>query len=409
MNILFVCHSIDDTNAVLATAREILEQSQDNLIFLSIGQAAKRFLATQIWFNEYYSRIKVWSLADIFNEEIMLSLENSGFSAEQRIVMKQFLQFEQISRALIGTPSELKALTAFEIGEDLTSNQSCRVCILYNYLYIEADQPYQTVVSDQNSAWTHLVMWFLPLPAAQLHLNNINPRLRSRSVVVGDPTLDFFLGQANPPAEAINEAHAQLNVLDQQPLLFISGSKDKEADVKLLEGLLTELKKRENAGIVIRIGIHPGIEDKKINEYVAALQEIIDQLPPANENDNRVKIVINNHIADKGVDPVLLRRPSIVRVTELSNDQACAIADGTASAQPATLCYGAALGGRPSYCHGKQKSFIDVPHVYVGQENMPLLFNQLRSRARAAVLTRTQIGIPEESSSKVMASKLLGN
>jgi hypothetical protein len=408
MNILFVCHSEGDTKAVLATAREILEHSDGNLIFLAIGQAAKRLLGTQDWFADFPRRIKIYSLANIFSEEIMLSLENAGFSEIQRNVMKDFLEHEEISRALIGTPSELKASTAFEIAEDLTSNQSCRVCILHNYLYIEAEHPYHAIISNPNHRWTHLVMWFLPLPAAQLLLQSINPSLSSQSHMVGDSVFDFFLSQTSPSSKVVSDTHVMLNVLEQQPLLFISGSRDQEADVKLLEGLLIELKKRENAGIVIRIGINPDLEDSKINAYVTAMQEIIDRLPDEDNNSNRVKVVINNQIANKGVEPMLLRRRSIVRVAELSNDQACTAADGTASSHPATLCYSAALGGTPSYYHGEQKFFLDVPQLYVGKENMHLLFNQLRSKSRAAAVTRSQLGIPDEKSSAIVAARLLG-
>lgn len=402
MSILFVCHSMGDTQSLTATARKIVVKTDEKILFLIIGQAAKTIfekLPADDLLKQSKS-VEVVYLSKIFNEEVMRSLENKGLDETERLKLKtEFLEKHNISKALIGTPSQLNAYIPFQIAEDIAKHIDPNCGFIFNdYFFKETKHAYwQTLEqkSDQEKDWRNRFTWLAPLSKAKEKIIHANSSVSVQ--VVGHPAIDTAAEQKPQPAEKIAADLKNFQITESQSLLFVSGTKDINDDQALLDELLKTLAQQKNQTLQIRIGIHPGNQD--LNTYLSALSETIEKYSNVAHS---VKMIIPDTFLTR-ISSELLKNPHFIRAN-ITGDQAAAAAHGVASAVPSTLVNQTAIGGRPAYYHQEDKeSYLPENRLYVGKKNLPLFFERVMAKNQQRPIGKQELELPEKEAAEIMA------
>lgn len=398
---LFVCHSAGDNQVILETARKLLPKTKEAIYFLTVGKTAESSFKK---LSEKDDSIKknTYHLSEILqlNETDALTIDNDALSPKQLEQIQIFLNRLNITKALIGTPSQIKAAAPFQIAEYL-ANQ-LKVGLVYNdYLYKENAHLYWQILAEEKQ-WQTKYQWLLPLKTAKEELRKINTTVKSE--IVGHPSIDTVINQteSNPNKEKILNS---LQVSEKQTLLFISGTKNFEEDKALLNELLHTISKNNFSNIEIRLGIHPGSE--KLQEYIQGLSNMIQQYANTSAA-NCTKFIITDALAKKidltKVDSTLLCRANV------NGDEAADVAAGVACAVPATLLNKSAIKGVPAYYYqSDKKPYLPSDRLFVGKDNTASFFKKLSEKKSPITISKEKLSLPPENAADIMANKLNAN
>jgi hypothetical protein len=405
--ILFVCHSMGDTNVLVETARNMAAKTEENILFLAIGQAAKNILEKLPSDDllKKSKRVRMENLADIFGEEAMQLVENKALNkAELLKLKKDFLQQHNISKALIGTPSQLDAFAAFQIAEMIVAAVDRDSTFIFNdYFYKEPAHAYWKVLEekDEKNDWRQKVTWLAPLDKTKEKILQANPTVSVH--VAGHPAIDAALAHKPPAAEVIGAFRKGLGLDDRQALLFISGTKDLQDDRALLEEILKSLARQEHPeAIQVRLGLHPG--NQELNNYIAGVFALLESEQYAKVAGD-VKLIIPDSLVLR-MDSDLLHNSHVIRMN-ITGDQAALAAHGVASAVPSTLVNQTAIAGRPAYYHQEKEPYLPADRLSVGKHNMGFFLDKIAAKKQQDVITRKELGLSDASAAAVIAHALL--
>lgn len=406
MSILFVCHSIGDSNVLLESARKVLDKSQDKLVILTIGQAAKTSvekLATDDKLKQA-KQVKILSLANILGEEEMQQLENKALSESQLAKLKSALEKYEITKALIGTPSQINAQAALQIAEIIAAQVTPESGYIFNdYFYKENNHCYWHALEQKSTTetdWRKQYTWLAPLPKAEDAILKTNSLLKT--LVTGHPGIDAVLEQKQPDTDIIAGYRRALSSKDHA-ILFISGTKDLSDDKTLLQEFLTVLAKEENLKLQIRVGLHPG--NQNLENYILEMLAMLEAKQFAKISEC-IQLVMPDALAARIKNSEILKNSHILRVN-LSGDQAACAADAVASAVPSTLVNQAAISGKPAYYHQAKESYLSKERLFVGKQNIPGFFSRVNSQSRLDPVTKKELGLPLEGAAETIAQHLL--
>lgn len=385
-----------DTNVLLETARKMVANATEEILFLSVGQAAKAALeklpAEDVLRKS--KAVRIVSLADILGDDVMKLLENKALDASQLLkVKKDFLERNKISKTLIGTPSQLNALAPFQIAEVVSALLNQQQGFIFNdYFYKEPAHAYWKELERKVSAndWRQHFTWLVPLPATKEKIIAVNQSVTVD--VVGHPAIDAAMDQKPLPVETINAYRKSLAIDDKQSFIFISGTKDLNDDKALLEELLKALVKQDKQDVQIRLGLHPGNQD--LNQYITGLLAVI-QSAQYSKVSAQVKFIVPDTLVAR-IQPELLKSSYLLRAN-VNGDQSAAAAHGVASAVPATLVNQTAMSGRPAYYHQEKESYLPKDRLYVGKQNLDAFFNIVKARTHKNPLSKAELGLSDNA------------
>jgi hypothetical protein len=396
MPTLFVCHSVGDTNAIMAAAKAFLKKAPEDeaLKFLLIGKAAEekfRALPPGDLFNDI-ARVELIYLSRIVGPDRAAALENGELIPEELGLISA--QLGEINKALIGTPSQNNCIVPFQVA-GLLADRLEHGCIYNDYLFEEKAHAYWGVVAKEDDRWLKKYTWLLPLPGATELVHSLNPALRAESI--GHPSIDSAI-TAPTDSALISRTRGELEIAEAQALLFISGTKDLDDDQALLWELYHAIASdAKYKNIVIRIGLHPGAPD--LSSYVESLQA---QIPEGLRD--RVKLVITPKVEGACAEGVIRRELCISK--GISGDNAANAANAVACSVPATLVNSAALQGKPGFYLQDKEPFIQG-RLLAGRANAVLFLDQIASAKKPEPATKGALGLCEEAATEIMAKMLL--
>jgi hypothetical protein len=402
MNSLFVCHSTGDSNALIATAKELIKKnSRHQIVFFIIGKAAIKQIEQLKEASFLNLNVKANFVFHIIEDSLIAKSESAALTENDFESIKtdliQLIKKYEITNALVGTPSLNHASLPFQMAEYLTNHFKEDHLLIYNdYLFKEKAHGYWNML-DQD--WAREITHLVPLPTAKNAITKINPFLRAE--IVGHPAIDISLSEAPVNKKEIREA---LAVDEKQALIFISGSKNFSQDKDLLTSLfplLEQASKESSFDFELRLGIHPGIADAKA--YITEILSLINGFPTISQH---IKLLVN----PTSMDQLTLAKESrdTLLPTSLCSDDISHAADGLVSTSPATLFNQAVLQGKPAYCHEADKvSYLPSERAFQGKEKLPSFLFKLKKKETPKPMTRTEIGLAENESFVENMPKLL--
>jgi hypothetical protein len=402
MTILFICHDTGNTNVLLNTADAMLaENPEQKITFLLVGEAAQKIFAEP---KNAAHASRIILLSNWLLQPDLKDLNNRSLNTLEALTVYTKLRNLKLSRAIITCSCRQTARVPFQISELLTYLLQREQNFLYCGDFFEdlANNPYWILLETK---WIKDVSILLALAQQQENSLKKNPALHIE--VVGSTALDTILDakpdlsqhQETPAAflgailnaESRKETLATLGINTLQQLLFISGSKNLDDDLKLLGSLTASLAAYPAAGV--RIGVHPGTEniESHITRMVAWLEE----------REVAAQIVVTHQVAAKITNKSLLDNQYILQAN-LNGDQVFAVSTAVASAQPATIVSQAALQGLPAYCLDEYRG---TSYLQRYLSNSPQALFTTRD---AKKLTKTDLGLPNVPAAKLIGDILLG-
>lgn len=411
MGILFVCHSVGDSDVIRKTAEKMRTTTDEKIYFLTVGQTAENLFKSLVEKDEFIKK-STYYLSDILklNKEEKLSIENSALTVEQLMQTQKFLDSLSVNKALIGTPSQIDATAPFQIAEYLADKLDIG-CIYNDYLYKEKEHSYWKLLAKKEE-WQSKYRWLLPLPKTAEELKNTNSDLKFE--VVGHPSIDAVVQQnkisidikqtdellqlQNKTNEEKKQTRELLQVKQSQSLLFISGTKNIEDDKALLNDLLQVMSER-NINIEIRLGIHPGALD--MPSYVEGLSKVIRSY-----SNTSVAQCVKLIITDKVAAQLKLTEidSSLYLKVNKNGDEIANCSDAVACAVPATLVNKAAMEGKPAYYHQSDKMpYLPEDRLFVGEKNLASFFEKSLQKKTPEPISKEQLELPKEEAIEIMA------
>jgi len=390
MNILLICHSVGDANIIIQTARKLSEKEAANIHLLVIGQAAKNRVEAE----KFSKNIKVTYLNEILQKPFS-DFDNRPLNEEEFSQVVDCLDSWKIDSALIGTPSLNDAGAPFQIAAYLA--ERLQHGLFYNdYLFYEEKHLYWKKIAEKG--WTEKYRWLLPLPQAQKKFKEKNLDLKTE--VVGH----LALAAIRENKEDSNKLRSGLQDNSQNRLVFISGGKSVKEDLQLLSAITEALKEKRFSNIDVRIGLHPGLVSKDLNDYLTKMVQHLLQNPVKNSIqfiiDPSKRESILNQLTNPEISLDLNQTERFFRPVQIRGDQAAAAADGVACFVPATLVTQAAAQGKFAACY-KGEPYLTAG-ITIGA-NMTGFFNQVSETKKSS-----KAGIPELAlnPAQLMASML---
>lgn len=390
MSVLLVCHSVGDTNALLPVA-EIIKQEQKPYI-LAVGATAEAKLRDGV------PGAEVLFLSDWIGKENAALVEDSPLTEKMLAQVKKHLKALEVTRALIGTPSKNDAAAPFQIAEILSAQLKSGI-VFNDYLFEEKEHTFWKTLKKQDE-WQRQYTFFMPLPYAVADAKDANSSVFVDAV--GHSSIDAALNAGKVPLDLLAENRNALKV-DGDAILFISGTKDAEADRELLKALLETLSKDSQLNnIQIRFGLHPGAGN--LQAYIEQISTLFEE---AEFSDFRscFKFIITEKVAAK-IDSSQLDADLLLSA-DISGDEAAMAADGVACSVPATLLNKKLISGGPAYSHQDKRMYIEG--ALTGPGNLSLFCLNVSNKKTRDPMTREDLGLKESSddAATVMAKTLL--
>jgi hypothetical protein len=386
MPTLFVCHDTGNTEVLLRTADNMLmENPRQEIIFLLVGEASQKIFADP---KNATHKDRIILLSDWLQQPDLKGLNNRSLDAQEARTVYDELSKLKPSRAITTCSCWLTARVPFQISGMLTSMLQTEENFLYCGDFFEdiADNPYWVLLESE---WITDISILLALAQQQINSLKINSSLHIE--VVGSTAIDDVLVPSQIPIQLRQDRLAMLDVNEQQPLLFISGSKNIEDDLKLLEALAESLA--ANPAAAVRIGVHPGTEN--IEGHIASIVKWLT------EREVAAQIVVSNPVAARISEKSLLDSKYILQA-DLKGDQVYSVCTSVASAKPATIVSQAALQGKPAYCLEKYR---DTSYLQAHLSTSP---QALFASRDAKKLSKSDLGLLETPAPKLIGDILLG-
>ena len=385
---LFISHSVGDSDALIAVAKQLIKKCPDQqIIVLTIGKAAENKWQALLLSKPELKTIIIKTLQQELQAKVELeSLKNDIFENFKTTIIDPILTENEIENVLIGTPSQNKAGLVFQIAEYLTTRITGSKLFIYNdYLFKEPAHIFWEQLSKE---WSANINFLAPLPKAKTEMCEHNPSINVD--IVGHPVFDW------PKPSTDHDLRSKLEVTQADTLLFISGSKDLEKDKILLESLLETLEKEQNCNVQIRMGMHPAVD--KPENYV---KEIIKCAKNFSFSNKQFKLLITPKLNTQFSEDY---KDYLITAEENGNTIIDRAADAVVSPSPATLI-NQAISQNKYAVYTEKTAYIESSKLY---NNIAKFFKSVSEKdATQQPLTRSELGIPEESFTETMVNKLV--
>lgn len=372
--VLLVCHSAGDTNALIEAAQVL---SQDKKVhILSIGAVAKKTLS-----NLSQNRNITLAHADEILVGYPNNYEEGEFTAEQLQLLKYYFESLDIERVVIGTPSKPYATTYLQIAEYFSSNPKILFkAILNDYLFEDPEHSYWLkcrLLAEQPATllWLFNYYWLVPVSEVANRIHRISPQLKTS--IVGH-TIFHQISTINIP-----NIRGQLNFQTDESFLFFSGSKSENDDLELLQEIFTHMQSDAYPCTKIIIGLHPGMTDMLL--YLKQLSSLIE----CYNLTGRVKYILSDTMLNS-IGGVIINERDAIRANINGNDAAKA-SHGVASVLPATLANQAYLDNLPVYIAR------DIKKAYLfsgGQDSLEDFLSKVERRSENTQSNKDKQNIP---------------
>ncbi|MES2218734.1 MAG: hypothetical protein V4501_10020 [Pseudomonadota bacterium] len=393
MSIVIVVQDTGRADSLMKIARNILNHTKEEIIFLIVGKAAKN-LYLQLTDFDILRRAKVMSYENFFSARDEEHLEKNPLNSSQLDVIRTYLDSLAIDKVIIGSPSWHRALAPFQIAELIADRVTPKNAFIYDGdFYREEGCGYWDVLKrpdTKDHAWRKKFTWLPSLEGSKDLIPVFDPPLTIK--VIGDPALDTALNFGSIPDAEIARTRKELNVLPAQQLLLVCGTKKIDEDLAMMDALL---KHGLHENFQIRILLHSGTEDYNLH-ISSHLSLIRDHLLP-----NQYSIVINNFIFPK-LNIHNQNNPYLINVN-YPRDQIAAIPDRLCCAIPGTQATQAAINGIPVYCH-LHTSYLRDSRIDTGPEGVISFLGIERSKRDP--LTREDLGLSAQTSLSVVSGLL---
>lgn len=404
MSILFISHSVGDSNALIATANASLKKNPSlKIIVLAIGKSASKQWDSELLNNPALkSSLSLEKIPEtLLNKAETSPLDQTEFESFKTL-LDLLLEEKKIEKALIGTPSQNKAGLAFQIAKYLTQKLDNPIFIYNDYLFKEPEHCFYDLfkANTDNKEWVNKVEFLVTLPAANEEIKKHDSNAQVN--LVGHPSIDSaLLSSSSKESFEKTRIRASLEVKEEDCFLFISGSKNLEEDKFLLASLFNYLKKDPISNVKIGLGLHPGNDNPE--KYISEILKLAQQFSPHNKC---FKIIVNSEFLIRNKQLCEANNNDMVS-SELNGNQLAEIADAVASTPPATLFTTAAVRGKFAYYHQAEKdSFLPKNRFFAGPQELLYFFNRIATKPEQKPMTRTELGLLDEKAEEIISGRL---
>jgi hypothetical protein len=397
MTTLVVVQETGRTKSILEIVRQLLAQSDEKIIFLVVGQAARKIFANMP--DSDPLKANVTTLAEFFDEGTLKIIEEQPLTADQLAkIKKKFLDKLDISKIIIGSPSWLNAYAPFQIAEVMADKVSFGNAFIYDGdFYKEKGCVYWTTLEQPDTAefaWRKKYIWLASLEGSKALIPQAI-RSQLQIEVVGDPAIDVALNPATLSAADQDQVQKVLEISNRQKLLLVSGTKLIADDINLVEALL---KQDITDKFQVRIVLHPGVLN--YNEHIEAYLALFENYAQAYSTN----IVINDAMA-LSIKPEFLTNDFIVK-SNVDREKIALLAERLCCCIPGTQATQAAISGIPVYCHLTQHtSYMPQGRVDTGEQGLMRFL--AKDRVKQAPLTRAELGLTEKLSADIVTGIIL--
>lgn len=387
MTVLFICHDTGNTNVLLRTANTFLDNSDEEIKFLIVGSAAKKVFDKHE--NKKHEKNTIL-LSTWLEKESLDGLDNRAFTQDELCIVNEKLSELQISKAITGCPCWETALSPFQIAEEISKILTPETNFIYNGEFLH-DVEHNPFWSKINDSWMNKLTLLVAFPEAQKLVLAKNST--ARVSVVGNSALDDMFETESDPIQK-QHLRAQLNISNEQNLLFISASKFIDDDIALLNSLYQSLK--EHPETTIRIGLHPGTAN--LSGYVEGVLNWLDS-----HKDISANMIITPTLEEKiAKTNASLLSHRCIKLLNLTGDQIFTASNSVASPQPTTLATQSIIQNKPTYC---LTSYAHLSYVHHFFSATPDVLHQSNAKRK---MNKTDIGLPDETAQQLIYRVMKG-
>lgn len=393
----FFVSSAGDTNLAKKTIAELIEQKVENPLFLIPLTKVAEDCTQDLVGNTALSRVL---LKDILQPKEAVAalagtpakeekLNPGALSAAELDQINAFAEDKQIARAYIGVPSNNQE-ASYQIAKRL--QRKMIPCIIANeYLFKQEDHAFWGQIDDLVAEGCEFAV---PLQSAGDAVLAVNKNAKIK--VVGHLSLDQPVTPLDP-----EPTRAALKIGAEEKLVFISGTSAKSisTDNDFLEAVLKELSEGVAqglyAGLQLRMGIHPGVENP--DDYLKALLETCDKYPKV---ANQFQIILTDKFKTEKLTRPLPPSPFLLPANVAGPAAVNAAQQGAGQALAGASVNELAFQGRPSYVHQSQGLYL--PKAWYSQ-SLSLFFTQKPRPPHS----KSELGLTE-SAPRCMAKLMKG-
>jgi hypothetical protein len=380
--IVFVCHDTGNTNVLLTAAKSMLQNNADlEIKFLVIGEAANNIFNNKA---NAHLKEKVIRLTDWIEEKDFSKLNLRPLTTkETEIVAANLVALNPLS-AITGCSCGPQALAPFQVGEILSKIPTIEANIIYNGDFFQdlKNNPFWACLTTD---WIEKLSVYVAFVEAMNQVEAFNKSVKR--TLAGSSALDNVL-EAKEDLNYIASVRTALGVADNQNLVFVSGSKFINDDLKLLEALAESLQNNPEAAV--RMGMHPGTSD--VPDYVGKLVAWLDKMKIEN-----LRLVVKPAVAAK--IPADLLGSTIT--ADLSGDEIFPAISAVASSQPSTIPTQAIMRQLPSFCLEEYKP-LSYLHAFFAKSSE----NLFAAPSQKTELDKTKLGLPAQRTVEIIEEGL---